>query len=303
MSRVPLAGWPHGTAWNAGWQQQRCHWTNNNGLVVGLAESTTQDPNCVSPQVLDYQAVLWRGNAIHKLPPISGDAIGAAIAVNDYGQIVGGTGMCGSGPGIGPVFVHAVLWRNHSPTDLGNLGGAFNNVAYAINNRGQVVGASDLPGDNTAHGFLWQNGVMTDLGTLPGDFISFAFGTNDHGQVVGQSCDVNFNCRAFLWQDGMMSDLNTWATGSPLYLISASDISSRGEIVGTGVDLSSGEPLAFSAVPCDEDNAGHQGLQTVAQYPSPVIKLADERRKIVLPESIREVLRRRSGLRGVSLGE
>ena len=116
---------------------------NNRGLVVGVAENPTQDPNCVSPQVLDYEAVVWRGNTIHGLLPVPNDAIGAALAVNDNGQIVGGTGMCGSGPGIGPVLMHAVLWKNHTPTDLGNLGGTFNNVAYAINNRGQVVGASD----------------------------------------------------------------------------------------------------------------------------------------------------------------
>ncbi len=184
--------------------------------------------------------------------------------MNDNGQVVGGTGMCGSGPGIGPVLMHAVLWKNHLPTNLGNLGGSFNNVAYAINNRGQVIGASDLAGDSAGHAFLWQNGVMTDLGTLPGDFISFAFAINDRGQVVGQSCDVNFNCRAFLWRNGGMSDLNTLTTGSPLYLISAADINSRGEIVGTGVDPSTGEPLAFAAVPCDEGRAHDQDCQASA---------------------------------------
>ena len=247
---------------------------NNRGLVVGVAENPTQDPNCVSPQVLDYEAVLWRGNTIHGLLPVSGDAIGAALAVNDYGQIVGGTGMCGSGPGIGPVLMHAVLWKNHLPTDLGNLGGTFNNVAYAINNRGQVVGASDLVGDNTGHAFLWQNGVMTDLGTLAGDFSSAAFAINDSSQVVGQSCDVNFNCRAFLWQNGVMTDLNALAAGSPLYLISAADINSRGEIVGAGVDPNTGEPLAFAAVPCDEGPAAEP------------IGIAKPR--TALPETIRE---------------
>lgn len=249
---------------------------NNRGMIVGLAENTTQDPNCASPQVLDYQAVVWRGDAIHELSPVLGDAIGAAIAVNDNGQIVGGTGMCGSGPGIGPVFMHAVVWKNYSPTDLGNLGGAFNNVAYAINNRGQVVGASDLAGDDTGHAFLWQKGVLTDLGTLPGDFLSAALAINDNGQVVGESCDVNFNCRAFLWQNGVMSDLNALTAGSPLYLIAAADINASGEIAGTGVDLNSGEPLAFTAVPRDEENAGYQDGQTVAQGPTSAAQLASE---------------------------
>jgi len=275
---------------------------NNHGLVVGLAENITQDPNCVSPQVLDYQAVVWRGDTIHELSPIPGDAIGGAIAVNDNGRIVGGTGMCGSGPGIGPVFMHAVVWKNYSPTDLGNLGGAFNNVAYAINNRGQVVGASDLPGNNTGHAFLWQKGFMTDLGTLPGDFLSAALAINDNGQVVGQSCDVNFNCRAFLWQNGVMTDLNAIAVGSHLYLIAAADINSRGEIAGTGVDPNSGEPLAFAAVPCDEQNASKEDCQPVAQGASSATQLASEPSKITLPQNVREMLQHSHGPRDLMRG-
>jgi len=197
--------------------------------------------------------------------------------------------MCGQGPGINPVFVHAVLWENNSPTDLGSLGGEFNNAAWAINNRGQIVGASDLPGDNTGHAFLWQNGVMTDLGTLPGDFGSVAGSINDRGQVVGQSCNAEGNCRAFLWKNGVMTDLNTLTSDSPLYLIIGADINSQGEIVGTGVDQNTGEPLAFSAVPCEEENASHQDLQTVAQQASSVMELANRRPKIILFQSIREV--------------
>ena len=125
--------------------------------------------------------------------------IGVAAAVNDSSQVVGGSGMCGSGPGIGGIAVHGLLWQNGSVTDLGNLGGAINNIAYAINESGQIIGASDFPCDSTGHAFRWEKSVMTDLGTLPGDFLSVAFAINDRGQVVGQSCDVNFNCRAFVW--------------------------------------------------------------------------------------------------------
>jgi probable HAF family extracellular repeat protein len=266
---------------------------NNKGLIVGIAEKKKQDPNCISPQTLDYEAVLWWGKTVRELPPVPGDAIGAALAVNDHGQIVGGTGMCGSGPGIGPVFTHAVLWKNHLPTDLGNLGGALNNVAYAINNRGQVVGASDLAGDTTAHGFFWQKGLMTDLGTLPGDFSSFAFGINDRGQTVGQSCDPNFNCRAFLWHNGVTTDLNSIVVSSPLYLIAAADINSRGEIVGTGVDENTGEPLAFIAVPCEKESAVACGDQDAAK---PVQRLGNPP-KFTLSEEVRERLRRKQGFR------
>jgi probable HAF family extracellular repeat protein len=266
---------------------------NNRGLVVGIAENNMQDPDCASPQVLDYEAVVWREHAVRELRPVPADLIGAAIAANDNDEIVGATGMCGSGPGIGPIFVHAVLWKNYLPTNLGNLGGAFNNVAYAINNRAQVVGASDLAGDNAAHAFLWQDGLMSDLETLPGDVLSVAFGINDRGQVVGQSCDVNSNCRAFLWQNGVMTDLNTLTagSGSALSLMVATDINSRAEIVGTGMNQS-GEPFAFLAIPCDNEHAEDEGCQESAQT-----TFGSQRLRIAVPENVREQSQRQSGFR------
>jgi hypothetical protein len=32
---------------------------NNLGQVVGIAATANQDPNCVAPQVLDFDAVIW----------------------------------------------------------------------------------------------------------------------------------------------------------------------------------------------------------------------------------------------------
>lgn len=206
---------------------------NDLGQVVGLAETATVDPNCVSPQVLDYEAVIWTpgNNHIVELPPYPGDTVGGAIGINDSGQAVGTSGTCGPvSPAIG---AHALLWKDGVAIYLGSLGGAIDNLAYAINNQGQVVGASDLPGDTTTHAFFWQNGTMIDLGTLPGDFSRVAFSINNNAQVVGQSCDVNGNCRAFLWQKGVMTDLNTLISAdSSLYLLTANDINDHGEIVG-----------------------------------------------------------------------
>jgi probable HAF family extracellular repeat protein len=153
-----------------------------------------------------------------------------------------------------------------------------------------------LAGDNTGHGFFWQNGVMIDLGTLPGDFSSFAFGINDRGQAVGQSCDLNFNCRAFLWQKGVMTDLNSLARASSLYLIAAADINSRGDIVGTGLDETTGEPLAFVAAAGDEDSEVANGSQDAAQTAISVQSFADQQ-KLILPEGVREHLRRTQGFR------
>jgi probable HAF family extracellular repeat protein len=272
---------------------------NNRGQIVGAAENSTHDPSCISPQVLDYEAVIWgpKKGDIRELPAFSGDSVAAAFAINDSGQVVGESGSCGSGLGISPIYIHAVLWQNGSVTDLGNLGGVMNNVANAINDRGQVVGGSDLPGDTTGHAFLWtkHNGIQ-DLGTLPGDFSSFANGINNEGQVVGQSCDISGNCRAFLWQNGVMTDINTLITaGSSLYLVSGNDINDEGDIVGQAFDQSSGDLPGFLATPCNGDRNDKGGCGDDAEGTTAAGVANSEGPNITLPEYVRNVLNQRRG--------
>lgn len=225
---------------------------NNNRQVVGVAETGKADSTCVRPQVLDYVGVIWNSDgSMQALQPLLGDHISAAVGINDDGQIVGGSGPCAPlSPAIG---AHAVLWQSGSmtATDLGNLGGTTNNVAFAINGQGQIVGISALPGNATVHAFLWQNGgPMQDLGTLPGDVLSIAYSLNDAGQIVGQSCDAKGNCRACLWQNGSITDLNTLVSpSSPAHLLVAFDINNEGQIVGQAYDQNTGNTLGFLAVP------------------------------------------------------
>jgi probable HAF family extracellular repeat protein len=246
---------------------------NTRGEVAGYAENGTRDPECGStpapghgPQFLDFEAVIWgpAQGEIRRLRPLRGDSVGLALAINDNGQAVGASGSCANTV-LPPVAVgpHAVLWeRDGSVHDLGNLGGTVNpalfgvgNVALSINNRSQVVGASALPGDTTAHAFLWTRAAgMRDLGALPGDDASAGVGINDRGEVVGPSIDATGNPRAFLWHDGVMTDLNTLIPArSPLFLLFAVAINSRGEVAGFGVQKSTGEVHAFLASPRDGD--------------------------------------------------
>jgi len=290
---MPTFGGNKGQAWGA----------NNHGQVVGVAETANQDPSCVAPQVVDYEAVMWDPgeNRIKELPLYPGDSVGAAVGINDIGQAVGATGYCAPiSPAIG---VHAVLWQNGEVIDLGSLGGVMSNVGYAINNRGQVAGVSDLAGDSTGHAFFWQNGKLTDLGTLPGDFFSVAFSINNKAQVVGQSCDVNFNCRAFLWQNGVMSDLNTLIpANSPLDLIVANDLNDAGEIVGQAFDQSTGGAPAFLAIPCDQEHAGAADCKDQAAGRADAQGLSEHLR-VILPEGVREQLRQRRGFGRFAAGQ
>jgi probable HAF family extracellular repeat protein len=272
---------------------------NNLGQVVGWAENSTKDPSCAPPQVYDIKAVIWGPDAddIQELPPLPGDAIAAAIALNEKGQVVGLSGICGV-PSL-YLGVHAVLWQNGSVMDLGNFGGMHNNAALFINNRGQVVGQSDLAGDTInpiTHAFLWQNGVMTDLGTLlPTDVFSQAQSINDKGQVVGNSCDASFNCLPFVWQDGVMTDLNT-LIDSPLQLTFAANINAEGEITGVALDTSTSEMLAFVAIPCDETHAGYEGCADSTAGPAAAAQAVSERPRVILPEGVRRQLQKRRGL-------
>lgn len=178
----------------------RANYVNNRGHVVGSAENSTPQSNCIFP--FQMKPVIWEGDQIKELPTLSGDTQGYALGINDQGQAVGWTLSKDS-----TVF-HAVVWKNGAVTDLGSLGGTYSD-AFSINNRGQVIGRSNLSGDLTHHAYLWRKHLgMADLGTLPGDFSSVPWGIDNKGRVVGTSCDASGNCRAFLWQSGVMTDLN-----------------------------------------------------------------------------------------------
>jgi probable HAF family extracellular repeat protein len=264
---------------------------NNRGQVVGVAEKNIQDPNCPPHQILDWGAVMWgpgKGE-IQELPGLPGDTTAAAIGINDEGQVVGASGLCKR-----PHDRHALLWQHGSVTNLGSFGGT-RNRANAINNRGQIVGNSELAGDTAQHAFFWRDGVMTDLGTLAGDSSSFAFGINNKGQVTGQSCNSDLSvCRAFLWQDGVMTDLNTLIpAGSPLFLIYGGDISDRGEIAGQAFDQITGAMPAFLATPCDENHADGEDCQNGSEATSVSRTQTTERPKVILPENVRKLLQQR----------
>ena len=120
-------------------------------------------------------------------------------AINDLGQVAGTQQSGGTS--------RAVLWAPGSGTqDLGTLGGT-SSWAYAINESGQVAGAS-LTSTGDRHAFLWTPGEgMRDLGTLGGGSSSTARGVNDLGQVVGEATLPPVEPRqpathAFLWSLG-----------------------------------------------------------------------------------------------------
>jgi probable HAF family extracellular repeat protein len=268
---------------------------NSLGQIPGVAETAVSDPSCASKlpsQKLRYQAVIWGPDlrSVKPLPLFGNDTVSVGMWMNDKGQTVGISGVC-SNTNPPPIAAgpHAVLWEaDGTPVDLGNLGSTAVNAALAINNLGEVVGASSLRDDSTPFngtvGFLWTRQYgMKDLGTLPGDVASAGAAINDAGEIVGVSTDPAGNIRAVCWHNGKPVDLNTLvAAGSNLYLLWAAAINNRGEIAGWGVDTSTGEIHTFLAVP----NRMHDGSIPDVQFDSPAMAPRE------LPDEVRQRLPR-----------
>ena len=271
----------------SGGNNSSAYWVNNRGELVGVSEIGTSDTDCATPfQVRRFEAVKWSPNGeATPLPPLQGDTVSFAFSNNDRGQVVGFSGLCSNvtlPPFLPPQAPHAVLWETDgSPHELGNPpGGAGDNVATSINNRGQAV-VNSVMLDGTLHAFLWTNGVPQDLGTYPEGAIATVTPCcgviNDRGQIVGFSVDASFNMRALLWENNVAIDLNSLIpSDSPWYLLSANSMNDAGEIVGTAVNINTFEVHAFLATPI-------AGIGPVARGTN---------RPPVFPESVKNTIRR-----------
>jgi probable HAF family extracellular repeat protein len=123
-----------------------------------------------------------------------------------------------------------------SIAELPPLPGGASSIAFAIDDAGTAVGASDTA-EGSYHAVLWKRDGgrfrARDLGTLPGGNESFARSVNG-GRVVGESLTrlpsgQRYN-HAFLWERGEMKDLGVLPGASATV---ARAITPRGKIVGT----------------------------------------------------------------------
>lgn len=217
---------------------------NNNGTAVGWALNTIPDPFALSVFAFgatQAHAVQWRNGVIQDMGTLGGPD-SAAYFVNRRGQVAGQsltnfianetTGFPTQDP---------FLWDEAEMIDLGSLGGT-NGYPNSLNNRGQVVGQSNLAGDQTFHPFLWDRGVLTDIGTFGGDF-GTANWLNDAGEIVGWAMYAgNQVFKAFRWKNGAMVDLGT-VSGDSCGI--AFGVNSAGQVVGSSGDCQGNGLHAF----------------------------------------------------------
>ncbi|WP_127508561.1 hypothetical protein [Actinoplanes solisilvae] len=186
---------------------------NSRGQVVGEGQLAGE---------AHFHPFLWTGGTITDLGVLErGEReYGRATDINDHAQVVGFSVVRQDPEQSGQ---HAFLWQNGVLTDLDRS--AYDSMANAINNHGQVAGVRYIPGGR--HAVSWQNGVMTDLG--PG----IATGINDQGQIIGSATGTG----AALWVRGRAYDLGAPAGSDDWTPVAIND---RGWIVGNawaGTDL------------------------------------------------------------------
>jgi len=190
-----------------------------NGTVRDLGSGTAFDVNhhgTIAGSVAPTQQSLWKDGVWHSLGV---GTPGFPIFVNKFDTVASSYLFIGGPP-------HAYIVENGVQRDLGTLGGTESQVR-AINDRGQVVGYSQVAGDGAAHAFLYEDGVMKDLGTL-GRLESQATDINDHGVVVGYAADRFGGFPIAFIHDGATRALFPGAS----FMSVATGINNRREVVG-----------------------------------------------------------------------
>ena len=205
---------------------------NSSGQVVGTSTTSNGDTNAfiTGPN----------GQGMTDLGTLPGYTVSGADGVNSYGQVVG---YSASSSSLGaPEHAFITSANGQGMFDLGTLGGS-SSESFAINDNGQVVGAS-FTSSGSKHAFItgYNGQGMIDLGTLGGQN-SEANSINANGQVAGWSLTSSGDPHAFITgANGQgMIDLGTLPGNNWSF---ANGINASGQVAGTSQTMT-GSPPGF----------------------------------------------------------
>jgi probable HAF family extracellular repeat protein len=176
-----------------------------NGSVLGNVSTTAGDS----------RAFVYRDGSMQNIAGLY------ALGINASGDIVGHSDHGG-----------AALYRQGQLTQLGYLGTGDYSIAHAINDAGDIVGAStiDLDFHSRQHPFLYRDDTFHDLGTLDEREFNGAVAINSAGQIAGYSEGTNGGMHAFFYDNGVMTDLGSFGG----LFLDVGGMNEHGVIVGTG---------------------------------------------------------------------
>jgi probable HAF family extracellular repeat protein len=229
---------------------------NNHGLVVGITETSTPEPNGEAFSCSGFIATnghtclpfLWQNGQMSALPLLGGHN-GFATEINNSGVAVGWAETAEPDPScVHPEQVLqflAVEWGPGSGVQrvLPPLREDSVSAATAINEAGEVVGISGacdvaVGALSAKHALLWRNGQPIELPTLGGKGWNTPMAINNHGIVAGFSDTpgdlvggvLTANFQAVLWMPSGIANLHALPGDA---LAEATGINDRDEVVGT----------------------------------------------------------------------
>ncbi len=164
---------------------------NDNGQIAGISGICSNAVGGASA----IHAVFWQdqNSTPIDMGNLGGEAWNTPNSMNSKGEVVGFGNP--SGDQNAPFNPIAFYWSQETGmVNLGTLDPFPNSIAYAINNRGLIVGQGLNLSTGASHAFIYQDGFMTDLNSLMIGHKSltllYANDVNDEGVIAGGALDA-----------------------------------------------------------------------------------------------------------------
>lgn len=188
---------------------------NDEGYATGFAGHIS------GPQPEGTTGYVWSPDGTGSRLTKYQDQHTAGLGINSAGVVAGWTSY-ENRP------MKATLWDSGQQKMLPPLQPGKNAMAQQINDKGVVVGTSDLTIDGavTTHAVKWVNRKVKDLGVLPGHKSSRALALNNQGVIVGYSHN-DLVSQPVAWVGGVIQPLMADSSEGE-----ARRVNRRGEIIG-----------------------------------------------------------------------